>query len=121
MTPTTRIKASIAGSTLLVFILSLHGNISLADSQFKGWDELVSVYYRMEVANYCGLANHKAASGFAIARDSIIRDYKITPKLIDSARAEAWKAGYKEWDNRGLGGFRRWCFVMIRSRAGWAV
>ena len=63
----------------------------------------------MEVANYCGLASEKAADGFAIARDSIIRDYKITPKLVGSARAEAWKAGYKEWDNRGLGGFRRWC------------
>jgi hypothetical protein len=92
-------------------LLYTPSGFSLADSRVEGWDDLVSVYYRLEVCNYCGLTNEKAAKGFTIARDTIIQNHKITPELLDSARAEAWKAGYREWDNRGLGGFRRWCAI----------
>lgn len=80
-----------------------------ADSQSQGWDDLVSVYYRLEVTNYCGLTSDQVAAGFIQKRDHILRQNSLTPEQIDSARAEAWKAGYREWDNRGLGGFRRWC------------
>ena len=35
--------------------------------------------------------------------------YGFDQNLIESAEGEAWKLAYREWDNRGLGGFRRWC------------
>ena len=98
-------------STLLVasLLLLCATQRAAADSQSAGWDELVSIYYRLEVANYCGLANQQAIVGFTLQRDKLLTDHTFTPELIDSARAAAWKAGYKEWDNRGLGGFKRWC------------
>ena len=82
---------------------------SAADPNSEGWEELVSIYYKLEVINYCGLGNPQIGDGFRVNNDQILGRYKLDSKQIDSARAEAWKAGYREWDNRGLGGFRRWC------------
>ena len=80
-----------------------------ANSQPQGWDDLVTVYYRLEVTNYCGLTSDQVGAGFRLKRDRILGQDSFTPAQIDSARAQAWKAGYREWDNRGLGGFKRWC------------
>ncbi len=82
---------------------------SAADSNSEGWEELVSIYYKLEVINYCGLGSQRVVDGFKLKNDQILGQYKLNPKQVDSARAKAWKAGYSEWDNRGLGGFRRWC------------
>ncbi len=95
---------SCAGLWIYLFYAS-----SLANSEIPGWDDLVSVYYRIEVTNYCGLTTSKAIAGFSIERDRFMRQFNFSAAQIDSIRAEAWKAGYREWDNRGLGGFKRWC------------
>jgi len=87
----------------------LAGAPCFADSQLPGWDDLVTVYYRLEVTNYCGLTSDQVGAGFRLKRDRILEHNSLTPVQIDSARAQAWKAGYREWDNRGLGGFKRWC------------
>lgn len=97
--------SAIIFTVLLVF---LPGK-SIPASEVPGWDDLVSVYYRLEVTNYCGITTQKALAGFAVARDDLVRQHQFSPTQIDSIRAEAWTAGYREWDNRGLGGFRGWC------------
>ena len=47
--------------------------------------------------------------GFQTGRKALIEEYGFEKPLIDSAQAEAWKLAHEEWNNRGLGGFRRWC------------
>lgn len=51
----------------------------------------------------------EAAAGFRARRDAVLARYPFTPQLVMSARTEADKLAHREWDNRGLGGFRRWC------------
>ncbi len=61
------------------------------------------------MTNYCQITTQKALNGYRKQRLKLIRDYAFDQSLIDSAQAEAWKLAYREWDNRGLGGFKRWC------------
>ena len=65
--------------------------------------------YKMEVLSYCGLIDDKVSVGFAAERDRIIRRSSLTDEQIVEARTNGWKAGYSDWQNRGLGGFRNWC------------
>jgi len=100
----------VAPCKIKIFALLVLSSFPLfAESKPAGWDELVMVYYRLEVTNYCGLTSHRVGTGFAFKRDRILKQHALSPAHIDSARAQAWKAGYREWDNRGLGGFKRWC------------
>ena len=80
-----------------------------AESEIAGWDELVAVYYRLEVTNYCGLASAQVLAGFKVINSRLLDKYAFSKEQLNAIRGEAWAAGYKEWDNRGLGGFRRWC------------
>ena len=91
-----------------VLLVLLPGK-SVPNSKVPGWDDLVSVYYRLEVTNYCGITTNNALAGFNVVRDALVSQHQFSPTQIDSIRAEAWTAGYREWDNRGLGGFRGWC------------
>lgn len=80
-----------------------------ADGSAPGWNKLVYLFYRIEVTNYCGLTSDAVIAGFQRRRDALLATHAIAAPLIDSARAEAWQLAHKEWDNRGLGGFRGWC------------
>jgi len=82
---------------------------ALADGEAPGWNELVYLLYRVEVTNYCGLTTDSVIAGFHRHRDNLLATHNITAADIDTARAEAWRLAHKEWDNRGLGGFRGWC------------
>jgi len=82
-----------------------------ADGAAPGWNKLVYLIYRLEVTRYCSLADDAVAAGFRAARDALLAQYRFGKNLIDSARREADLLAYREWDNRGLGGFRRWCRV----------
>lgn len=89
--------------------LSMMPAASLADGEVPGWNKLVYLFYRIEVTNYCGLTTAAVIAGFQRRRDHLLTTHAIAAPLIDSARAEAWRLAHKEWDNRGLGGFRSWC------------
>ncbi|MDD9856188.1 MAG: hypothetical protein OXU88_08430 [Gammaproteobacteria bacterium] len=89
--------------------LSLMPAASLADGNVPGWNKLVYLFYRIEVTNYCGLTTAAVIAGFQRRRDHLLATHALAAPLIDSARAEAWRLAHKEWDNRGLGGFRSWC------------
>lgn len=82
---------------------------SHADGGVPGWNKLVYLIYRLEVTRYCSLADDAVAAGFRAARDAMLARYHFAPGMINSARREAYLLAYREWDNRGLGGFRRWC------------
>ena len=80
-----------------------------ADGAVAGWNRFVYLIYKLEVTNYCQITSESAVDGYLEKRRLLINEYQFTQKLIESAQAEAWKLAYREWDNRGLGGFRRWC------------
>lgn len=80
-----------------------------ADADTPGWNALVYLFYRVEVTNYCGITTAAVIAGFHRRRDALLATHAIDAPGIDRARAEAWRLARKEWDNRGLGGFRNWC------------
>ncbi|MDA8012273.1 MAG: hypothetical protein MPJ83_08075 [Gammaproteobacteria bacterium] len=82
-----------------------------ADGGVPGWNALVYLVYRLEVTRYCSVADDAVAAGFRAARDALVAQYRLAAGLIESARHEAYLLAYREWQNRGLGGFRRWCRV----------
>ena len=98
-----------AARCIIAAALSLMPAASLADGEVPGWNKLVYLFYRIEVTNYCGLTTATVIAGFQRRRDHLLATHALAAPLIDSARAEAWRLAHKEWDNRGLGGFRHWC------------
>ena len=98
-----------AARCIIAAALSLMPVASLADGNVPGWNKLVYLFYRIEVTNYCGLTTAAVIAGFQRRRDRLLATHALASPLIDSARAEAWRLAHKEWDNRGLGGFRSWC------------
>jgi len=70
---------------------------------------LVELYYKLEVTNYCSLTSEAVIAGFKNANSKLLNKYVFSQEQLNAIRGEAWAAGYREWDNRGLGGFRRWC------------
>lgn len=98
---------SLAAAVFAVsLVFALPGN---ADGTLPGWNRLVYLMYRFEVTQYCSLASERIAQGFQQRRNSLIAYYRFAGDAVESAQSEAWKLAYREWDNRGLGGFRRWC------------
>lgn len=79
------------------------------DGSVPGWNKLVYLIYRAEVTIYCSLATDQVIAGFHLLRKSMLNEYPLEQSLIQSARSEAGKLAHREWDNRGLGGFRKWC------------
>lgn len=92
----------------LLCLLLLPGPAA-GDGAAPGWNKLVYLMYQVEVTNYCGLTSDEVIAGFRLQRDAVLDAYPLTKSLADSARSEAGKLAHREWDNRGLGGFRRWC------------
>ncbi len=80
-----------------------------ADGTVSGWNRFVYLAYRLEVTSYCSLTTQRAVDGYQQMRQELLIQYRFNKSLIESAQGEAWKLAYREWDNRGLGGFRRWC------------
>lgn len=102
-------------SVLLCALLSAPAG---GDGGVPGWNKLVYLIYRVEVTNYCGLTSERVLAGFHRHRHELLAEHALTAALIDSARAEAWNLAHKEWDNRGLGGFKRWCRLDAARYAG---
>lgn len=70
-------------------------------------DPLTRVYYDLEVASYCGLVSPPVHAGFR--REAQPLERTVTQQGMERARMDAWQAAHLEWQNRGLGGFKRWC------------
>jgi len=72
-------------------------------------DQLLDINYRFEVAGYCGLVNEQVAGGYHVERKRLLSDAEFSDQEQQTVRGKAWQAAHKEWLNRGLGGFKRWC------------
>ncbi len=97
-------------STLSAFVLALSLTLAVhAQNKPEGWQTLVELYYKLEVTHYCSLASDAVISGFQKANTRLLKQNKFSQEQLNAIRGEAWAAGYREWDNRGLGGFRKWC------------
>lgn len=72
-------------------------------------------YYLREVAIYCGLLSASAESVFKRRIKRLLVLGGLTDQHHQRLRMQAWTAADREWSNRGLGGFRRWCRTEGRS------
>ena len=100
---------------MLLFIRAIALFISLltvlqaqtpADS---GWAALLDTNYRYEVAGYCGLVTGQVHQSFKAEAQLLSEQYNISKERQLEASGKGWQAAHKEWLNRGLGGFKRWC------------
>lgn len=90
----------------LVAALFLFAASSLRASDLS--DAVHDAHYQFEHLGYCGMAD--AAAQAALDRKvAAAMDAGLSQDDMEQARMRAWSDAYKEWLNRGLGGFRAWC------------
>ena len=90
---------------ILIAYLSLVGTTFPAHAD----SELVLLYYDLEIASYCGLVDDQVVLGFQALLLEKKESEQLTKSEMEQARMQAWKEAHREWENRGLGGFRSWC------------
>lgn len=93
-----------AGSLLGALLLSLTASAAALEPPAH---PLTRVYYELEVASYCGLVSDAVHAGFR--REAAPLERTHSQAQIERSRMDAWQAAHLEWQNRGLGGFKRWC------------
>jgi len=97
------------GSGLLLFLVAmpLVGCLSTGE-QGNERSAMYATYYDMEVLSYCSLGGEAATDGHArtVAR---LLEGGLSQNDHEQARMDAWADAYREWLNRGLGGFKGWC------------
>ena len=91
---------------------------SIQANEAAGIDALADVYYRFEVAAaYCGVVNDQAIAGYYVERGQIVEKFSLSKANQINASGIASQAAHKEWQNRGLGGFKPWCRTEGRAYA----
>ena len=70
---------------------------------------LARLYYKFEVAAYCGLVDNQVGEGYRRLTAAALARLDLDQPAVDRLRGKAWQAAHAEWQNRGLGGFRGWC------------
>ncbi len=81
------------------------------------YPEISSLYYDFEVAGYCGLVTRRVGEGFQRRAAELIDEHGLDQETLNRIRGDAWQAAHKEWQNRGLGGFKNWCRTEGRAAA----
>ena len=92
-------------SVLAMTIPTLYAQTSLP----SGWATLLDTNYRFEVAGYCGLVTEGVIRGFKEEVRSLSQQHNLPAESQLEASGKGWQAAHKEWLNRGLGGYKRWC------------
>lgn len=72
---------------------------------------LLKTLYAKEVLSYCGLRSDSGVSGYQWALEQLLAGRDWQDPAIQTVRDRAWQAAHEEWQNRGLGGYRRWCRI----------
>lgn len=70
---------------------------------------LTEIYYLREVIGYCGLSAEGLKEGFYKELTTLMNQHNLTETDKLPAQNQAYKDAHAEWDNRGLGGFKKWC------------
>ncbi|MCB1757947.1 MAG: hypothetical protein KDJ38_20685 [Gammaproteobacteria bacterium] len=88
-------------------------------------ENLQAWMYRYELCSYCSLSDQAIHDGYRIQSQRLVEQHDISREVYEATRMRAWVAVYREWQNRGLGGFKNWCRTegeaaaqMLRSAAG---
>ncbi len=93
---------------LFVLVFSIKPVFAQNDDS-TAWDALLDVNYRYEVAGYCGLVDQQVQRGYQAEEQKLADQFEVSKELRQQASGKGWQAAHKEWLNRGLGGFKRWC------------
>ena len=65
--------------------------------------------YDHEVASECGLLTAPVRQAFRRARDDVAARSGLDSAALKTLRLSAIVRAMREYDNRGLGGYRAWC------------
>jgi len=67
------------------------------------------IVYDYEVAAQCGFVSNAVENAFRNNRDNEARRIGLGKEALRRLRIKAIVAADREYDNRGLGGYRAWC------------
>lgn len=104
------------GPALAAALALLLWGPAAADSP-QSYPEITALYYDFEVAGYCGLVTRRVGEGFQRRAAELIAEHGLDQETVNRVRGDAWQAAHKEWQNRGLGGFKNWCRTEGRAAA----
>jgi hypothetical protein len=72
-------------------------------------EALVRLFYDYAVTDYCGTVTAAVHRGFEQERDAAMAALRLDHDSVRPLRLAGWERADREWENRGLGGFRGWC------------
>ncbi len=67
------------------------------------------LHYAYEVASHCGLVSAEVEAAFRVGRMRLAAGAGVDAAAIKALRISAIVAAGREYQNRGLGGYRAWC------------
>ncbi len=101
------------GSLLALVVVAAVGAVSAQESVRQPTTgpaaRLFDAYYDFEVLLHCGLADEPARRGFRARLRYLLTRDNWSESDHREIRHQAWAAGFDEWQNRGLGGYKPWC------------
>jgi len=84
------------------------GRSGLAESTSRG-AEIKQVVYMYSVTEYCGLNTREVYDGYRREMRHLTRQERLPESTVRWLRIHGMMAADLEYDDRGLGGFRKWC------------
>jgi hypothetical protein len=92
----------------VVAVLLCLGRMGHADSISRG-AEIKQVVYMYSVTEYCGLNTREVYDGYRRELRHLTRQGHLPESTVRWLRIHGMLAADLEYDDRGLGGFRKWC------------
>ena len=93
---------------LMVAVLPWLGRSGHAESTSRG-AEIKQVVYMYSVTEYCGLNTREVYDGYRREVRHLTRQERLPESTVRWLRIHGMLAADLEYDDRGLGGFRKWC------------
>jgi len=83
--------------------------LAVAPARAEPGDAYSALIYDHEVAAQCGLLTPRVRQAFHAARDRLAARSGLAAAHLKKLRLKAIVAADREYNNRGLGGYRQWC------------
>jgi hypothetical protein len=93
---------------LVVAVLPWLGRSGHAELISRG-AEIKQVVYMYSVTEYCGLNTREVYDGYRREVRHLTRQQRLPESTVRWLRIHGMLAADLEYDDRGLGGFRKWC------------
>lgn len=97
-----------ASSIAVMAVLLWPARMGYAESVSRG-AEIKQVVYMYSVTEYCGLNTGEVYDGYRRELRHLTRRDGLPESTVRWLRIHGMLAADLEYDNRGLGGFRKWC------------